>query len=177
MLPAHRDRIRANEGQKAVAVAGRAPAKQDVGLVDAIDRSVSGNPTADEAGERQEEIHDRGRAFEEVPGLTCPGQRTMHEGPNGPLGGFAQLAPEGTRVAHVGRALVSHLAGCHALRPVVGGEDDEGIVIDAEPLQRVEDLADVVVAFHQFVAVLADARFARELLRREIGEMPIENGK
>ena len=50
---------------------------------------------------------------------------------------------------------------CLTLRPIVRSEYQQRIVIDAKLLQRVEDLADVLVAFHQLVAVIADARFAR----------------
>ena len=56
--------------------------------------------------------------------------------------------------------------------PLSEAKTTKRVVVDPEFLQRVEDLADVVVAFHQLVAVLADARFARELLRREIRKMP-----
>jgi hypothetical protein len=42
------------------------------------------------------------------------------------------------------------------LRPIVRGEDNKRVIVDAEFLQRVEDLADVVIAFHQLVAVLAN---------------------
>ena len=47
----------------------------------------------------------------------------------------------------------------------------------AEFLQGVDNLADVVVAFHQLVAVLADPRLALELLRGKMGAWPIENGR
>ena len=65
-----------------------------------------------------------------------------------------------------------NLTGGLALRTVVRGEHDQRVVVDAELLQRVEDLADMIVALHHLVTVLADARLARELLRREIREMP-----
>jgi hypothetical protein len=86
-------------------------------------------------------------AFEDVPGLTLPGQRTMQKvriepsvaSPNSPRKG----------PAHIRRSLVAHLPGGLALRPVIRGEDDKRVVVDAEVLQRVEDLADVVIALHQ----------------------------
>ena len=61
-------------------------------------------------------------------------------------------------------ALVAHLAGGLALRTVVRGEDEQRVVVDLEFLQRVEDLADVVVAFHDLVAVLTNLGLSGELL-------------
>jgi hypothetical protein len=64
--------------------------------------------------------------------------------------------------------LVAHLAAGLPLWSIVRSEDDERVVVDREFLERVEDLTDVVIAFHQLVTELADARLAQELLRWEI---------
>ena len=56
--------------------------------------------------------------------------------------------------------------------PLSEAKTTQRVVVDAELLQRVEDLADVVIAFHHLVAVLTNPRLARELLRREIWKMP-----
>ena len=49
-------------------------------------------------------------------------------------------------------------------RAVVGGEDDERVVIEAVALERVEDLADRPVDFHHDIAEQAGAAFAAELV-------------
>jgi hypothetical protein len=67
-------------------------------------------------------------------------------------------------VAHIRRSLIAHLPGGFVLRSIIRGEDDKRVVVNAELLQRVEDLADVVIAFHQLVTVLTNLRPARELL-------------
>ena len=111
-------------------------------------------------------------AYELVPGLTLPGQRTKQKVRIEPSVASPSSPAEGTGVAHVRCSLVAHLACSLALRPVVRGEDDKSVVVDAELLQCVEDLADVVIALHQLVAVLTDARLGLELLGREIRKMP-----
>jgi hypothetical protein len=80
--------------------------------------------------------------------------------------------PAGTGVAHVRRPLVAHLTSGLTLGPVVRGKHEDRVVVELEFLERVEDLPDVVVAFHQFVTVLSDSRFARERIGREIWKMP-----
>jgi len=88
------------------------------------------------------------------------------EGADRALGGFAQLAPEGTGIAHVRRRLVAPFAGGLALRSVVRGEREDRVIVELEFFESVKDLADVVVAFHQLVAVLTDLGLARALATR-----------
>jgi hypothetical protein len=54
----------------------------------------------------------------------------------------------GTGVTHVRPSLVAHLAAGLTLWPIVRSEDDKRVVVDREFLERVEDLTDVVIAFH-----------------------------
>ena len=109
-------------------------------------------------------------AYELVSGLTLPGQRMKQKVRIEPSVASPSSPRKGPELPMSGVPWLPNLADSLALRPVVRGEDDERVVVDAEFLQRVEDLADVVIAFHQLVAVLADARFARELLRRADSE-------
>jgi hypothetical protein len=60
---------------------------------------------------------------------------------------------------------------------VVGCEDHDGVVLDAELFKRVEDLPDVVVAFHQLVAIVSDPRLTLELLGRKVGRVPHRKGQ
>src|SRR5262249_42801957 len=118
--------------------------------------------------ERRHEIHDREHRVGSRPRLSVAWPTDEAEGSDRSLGDFAKFPAEGAGAAHVRRSLVAHLAGGLTLWPVVRSEDDQRVVVDAEFLERVEDLPDVVIAFHRLVTELADATPAREVLRWKI---------
>src|SRR5229473_1163333 len=171
LLPSCRHQVRADESQQTVAVTGRALAEQHVGLIHAVNRPVGGWLAADDAGEGRKKIHGREHRIRAGARPDLAGPADEAEGPDRAFGSFAQFAPEGTGITLVRRALVTHLAGGLALRSVVRGKDNQRVVVNAKFLQRVENLADVVIALHQLVAVLANPRLAGELLRRKVREM------
>jgi hypothetical protein len=104
--------------------------------------------------------------------LDVSGPADEAESPYRAFGRFAQLATKGAGIAHVRRSLVAEFARGLAIWSIVGGEDDDGALFNAKFLQRVENAADVVIAFHQLVAVVADPRLALELLRRQVRHVP-----
>ena len=85
-----------------------------------------------------------------------------------PLGRFAQLATEGAGVARIRRSIVAEIADGLAIRTIVGGKNHDGVIFHAKPFKGVEDLPDMVVAFHQLVAVIADPGFSLELRRGKV---------
>jgi len=94
-------------------------------------------------------------AYVVVPGLILPRQRMMAAVRIAPSVASPN-SPERTGVAHVRGSLIAVFARGLALWAIVGGEDDDGVSVNAKLFQRVEDLADVVVPFHQLVTVVAD---------------------
>ena len=107
-----------------------------------------------------------------VLGLTCPGQRMIAAVRIEPSVTSPNSPRNGTGIAHVRRSLVAEFACGLTLWSVVGGKDDDGVVVDAKFFQRVEDAADVVVALHQLIAVVADPRLTLELFRRKVRKVP-----
>jgi len=172
LLPPHRHQVRADEGQQTLTRALPALAKQHVGLVDAVNGSVIRNLGANDIGEGREEIHDREHGIRGCIrlGLARPADEATCS--DRAFGCFSQLATKWTRVAHVRRALISQIADDLTFRPVVRGEDEKRVVVDIEVFQRLEDPADVVVAFHHSVTILANPRLPRKLLRRQVRKMP-----
>src|SRR4029450_9734546 len=93
-------------------------------------------------------------------------------GPDRAFGHFTELTAERTRAPDIRCSLIAKFAGEVCPRPIVRGEHEQRVVVDAELLQRIEDLADVVVPFHDLVAVLADAGLALELAGWKVRRMP-----
>ena len=172
LLPPHRHQVRADEGQQALTRALPALAKQHVGLVDAVNGSVARNLGANDIGEGREEIHDREHGIRGCIRLDLARPADETTCSDRAFGCFAQLATKWTRIAHVRRPLISQIPDDLTFRPVVRGEDEKRVVVDLEVFQRLEDPADVVVAFHHPVTILANPRLPRELLRREVRKMP-----
>ena len=109
-------------------------------------------------------------AYDVVSGLMWPGQRMTPQvriGPRSPR----QFATERAGIAHIRRSLIAEFARGLAIWSVVGGKDDDACCLDAEFLERVENPADVIVALHQLVAVVADPRLALELLRGQVRDV------
>ena len=79
---------------------------------------------------------------------------------------------KGPGTAHVGRALIAPYSRADlSPRPVVRGKDDQRVVVDAEFLQRVEDLADVDSRLPSSCRRIGrSATSPRKLLRREDSE-------
>lgn len=69
---------------------------------------------------------------------------------------------------HIGGSKPAEILSVPPPWPVVGREDHNGVVLDLELLERIEDLPDVIVGFHDLVAVLLDPRFPDELLGRAV---------
>ena len=95
--------------------------------------------------------------------MTCPGQRTKAKVRIEPSVASPSSPRKGPGLPMSGGAEVAKVLTFPAPRAVVGGEDQDRVVLDFEVLQRVHDLPDVIVALHHLVAVLPDARFAGEL--------------
>ena len=56
-------------------------------------------------------------------------------------------------------------------RPVIGGEDDEGVVLESVPFECGENLTDCVVDLHDDIRVEACAGFSFELVAHEEGDV------
>ena len=80
------------------------------------------------------------------------------------LGHLAKFAAKGTGVAHVGRSLVSHLTCRLALRSIIRCKNNKRIVVETKLFHCVDDLPNVMIAFHKLVTVLPNLRLARKLL-------------
>src|SRR6476661_5450970 len=108
-------------------------------------------------------------AYEVVSGLTLPGQRTKQNvliepsvaSPSSPRNG-PELPMSGDPWLPISRAV-------SPWGPL--SEAKTRRVLSSTP-SSFNDLTDVIIAFHELVAILTDPRLARELLRRQVRKMP-----
>ena len=107
-----------------------------------IARSVGNLPQ--NARESRQEIHDREHGVRCGVRFDLAGPTDNRGGPYRALSRFAELASEGTGIAHVRRPFVAVFPCGSPLRSIVGRKDDNGVVVNAKLLQRVENLANVV---------------------------------